>query len=153
MVRQATPRVSTDTESDEADVIDPQDVAANNVQNATILTTASSIIDIGGRMVEVRNVPFEETSGGVLYSMANRDTLSEEAKTTLFKEAVKCTFSKTPIESCTVDLVDEKRLDELYNISFLINNKKLDSATSNVLLANSSKQIEQILRGIINQLD
>lgn len=99
-----------------------QRLQLNRDVNLDLNQDFSGVVKIDDEDIEV--IDSEESSfiksDGVLYHKEERDNLTPEKRNELFLNAVKCQHPSTKYDFTSTDLTDEKRLDDLYNISIMI---------------------------------
>ena len=87
-------------------------------QQPTVDTTAFSTVTVGTLTIETLDVEATAQEQGPLYPKESRDKMTVDKCNDLFKEAVKLSQARYDFKS--MNLTDECRLDDLYNMSIMI---------------------------------
>ena len=87
-------------------------------QQPTVDTTEFRTVTVGTLTIETLDVEATASEQGPLYPKESRDTMTADKRNDLFKEAVKLNQARYNFTS--MNLTDERRLDDLYNMSIMI---------------------------------
>ena len=87
-------------------------------QHPTVDTTEFRTVTVGTLTIETLDVEATASEQGPLYPKESRDTMTADKCNDLFKEAVK--LNQARYDFTSMNLTDERRLDDLYNMSIMI---------------------------------
>lgn len=120
-VTSSSPRVSDVGEDDfhesASETYTPTASPATTTPTSTTASSSTSV-HIGSLNIETIDDAVDVQDQGPLYTKASRDLMTPDKKNDLFKEAIKT--SQARYDFTSLNLTDEKRLDDIYNMSIMI---------------------------------
>ena len=128
-------------------------------QQPTVDTTEFKTVTVGTLTIETLDVEATALEQGPLYPKESRDKMTADKHNDLFKEAVKLSQARYDFTSMT--LTDERRLDDLYNMSIMIAKTKASHQQYNMCdvftvvfpLSEGSRTLEDKFLDLYTQYD